>query len=79
MKNGWQLYTIDRLLSATNRFIINILGGDAKEKSTEIINLFYKDRDKGETTRTQERVYRKQVQKHVKEGEIYRIRYVSNL
>ena len=77
MKNGWQLYTIDRLLAAINRFIMNILGSDAKDKSTDIINLFYKDRERGETTRTQERHYRKQVQKLVKEGEVYRIRYVS--
>ncbi len=77
MKNGWQLYTIDRLLAAINRFIMNILSSDSKDKSTDIINLFYKDRDRDETTRTQERFYRKQVQKLVKEGEIYRIRYVS--
>jgi paired amphipathic helix protein Sin3a len=76
MKNGWQLYTIDRLLAAINRFIMNILGSDSKDKSTDIINLFYKDRDRAETTRTQERFYRKQVQKLVKEGEVYRIRYV---
>jgi paired amphipathic helix protein Sin3a len=78
MKNGWQLYTIDRLLAASNRFVMNILSSDSKDKSTDIINLFYKDRDRGETTRTQERFYRKQVQKLVKEGEVYRIRYVSH-
>jgi paired amphipathic helix protein Sin3a len=76
MKNGWQLYTIDRLLAAINRFAMNILSSDSKDKSTDIINLFYKDRDRDETTRTQERLYRKQVQKLVKEGEVYRIRYV---
>jgi paired amphipathic helix protein Sin3a len=77
MKNGWQLYTFDRLLAAINRFIMNMLSADSKDKSTDIINLFYKDRERGETTRTQERFYRKQVQKLVKEGEVYRIRYVS--
>jgi paired amphipathic helix protein Sin3a len=78
MKNGWQLYTIDRLLAAINRFVMNILSSDSKDKSTDIINLFYKDRDRDETTRTQERLYRKQVQKLVKEGEVYRIRYVRS-
>lgn len=77
MKNGWQLYTIDRLLAAINRFTMNILSSDSKEKSTDIINLFYRDRDRGETTRMQERSYRKQVQKLVKESEVYRIKYVS--
>ena len=79
MKNGWQLYTIDRLLAAINRFIMHILSADSKDKSVDIINLFYKDRDRDETTRTQERSYRKQVQKLVKDGEVYRIGYVSFL
>ena len=77
MQSGWQLYTIDKLLSAITRFVMNILSSDAKDKSTDIINLFFKDRDKEETTRAQELQYRKQVQKLVKEGEIYRISFVS--
>ena len=77
MKTGWQLYTIDKLLSAIIRFIMNIVGSDSKDKSLDIINLFNKDREKVATSRAQELQYRKQVEKHVKDGELYRISYVS--
>ena len=78
MQTGWQLYTIDKLLSAITRFIMNILSSDPKDKSTDIVNLFFKDREKAETTRAQELQYRKQVEKFVKDGEMYRISYVSS-
>lgn len=76
-KSGWQLYTIDRLVGAILRFIMNILGGDTKDKSVEITNLFMKDRERPDTTRKQEIQYRKQVERLSKDGEIYRISYVS--
>lgn len=76
-KSGWQLYTIDRLVQAILRFIMNILGGDAKDKSVEITNLFMKDRERPDTTRKQEIQYRKQVERLSKDGEVYRISYVS--
>ncbi|KIW99358.1 uncharacterized protein Z518_11346 [Rhinocladiella mackenziei CBS 650.93] len=74
-KSGWQLYTIDRLVSAILRFIMNILGGDAKDKSVEITNLFMKDRERPDTTRKQEIQYRKQVERLSKDGEVYRISF----
>lgn len=73
---GWQLYTVDKLVAAILRFCMNILGGDAKDKSVEITNLFFKDREKPDTTRKQEIQYRKQVEKLSKDGEVYRISYV---
>jgi paired amphipathic helix protein Sin3a len=77
MQTGWQLYTIDKLLSAIIRFIMNIIGSDSKDKSLDIINLFNKDREKTATSRAQELQYRKQVEKYVKDGEMYRLSYVS--
>ena len=77
MQTGWQLYTIDKLLSAIIRFIMNIIGSDSKDKSLDIINLFNKDREKTATSRAQELQYRKQVEKYVKDGELYRVSYVS--
>ena len=77
MHCGWQLYTVDKLVSSTIKAVHVILGSDSKDKSTDIINLFFKDREKDETTRAQELQYRKHVQKLVKDGEIYRIGYVS--
>lgn len=76
-KSGWQLYTIDKLVAAILRFVMNILGGDAKDKSVDITNLFLKDREKPDTTRSQEIQYRKQVERLSKDGEVYRISYVS--
>ena len=76
-KSGWQLYTVDRLVSNILRFIMNILGGDAKDKSVEITNLFLKDRDRPDTTRKQEIQYRKQVERLSKDAEVYRVSYVS--
>lgn len=77
-KTGWQLYTVDKLVGAILRFIMNILGGDAKDKSVDITNLFLKDRERPDTTRKQEIQYRKQVERLSKDGEVYRISYVSN-
>jgi paired amphipathic helix protein Sin3a len=76
-KTGWQLYTVDKLVSAILRFIMNILGGDLKDKSLEITNMFFKDREKPDTTRRQEIQYRKTVERFSKDGEVYRISYVS--
>ena len=79
LQSGWQLYTIDKLLSAIIRFIMNILSGDSKDKSTDILNLFNKDRERNETSRANELQYRKQVEKMIKDGEMYRVTYVSTL
>lgn len=79
MQKGWQLFSFDKMLSALLRFALNILVSDNKDKSLDIINLFYKDRKEEETTFNAELTYRKQVDKLVKEGDVYRIRYVSNL
>ena len=76
LQSGWHLYTIDKLLSSITRFIMNILSSDSKDKSVDMTNLFFKDRERAETTRTQEMQYRKHVQRLVKDGEIYRINYV---
>ena len=64
------------MLAAMLRFALQILVSDNKDKSLDIINLFYKDRKEDETTHQAELTYRKQVEKLTKEGDIYRIRYV---
>lgn len=77
LQNGWMLYSFDKMLSALVRFAIAILGNDGKEKSWEILQLFQKDRRKEMTTHQDELSYRKQVEKYVKDGDVYRISYVS--
>lgn len=77
LKNGWQLFSVDKIIAALLRFALQILVSDNKDKSLDIINLFYKDRRDAETTHQAELTYRKQVEKLVKDGDIFRIRYVS--
>ncbi|KAL8972224.1 MAG: hypothetical protein Q9183_000663 [Haloplaca sp. 2 TL-2023] len=75
MMKGWQLYTYDKLVAAIVRFAQLILLSDNKDKSLDIVNLFYSDRAKEETTHDAEIIYRKQVDKLTKDADIYRISY----
>ncbi|KAI4171456.1 MAG: hypothetical protein LQ343_004194 [Gyalolechia ehrenbergii] len=75
MMKGWQLYSYDKLIAAITRFAMQILVSDNKDKSLEIINLFYGDRAKEDTTHATEIIYRKQVDKLTKDADIYRITY----
>lgn len=77
LQKGWQLFSLDKMIAALLRFGLQILVSDNKDKSLDIINLFYKDRRDVETTHQAELTYRKQVEKLVKDGDIFRIRYVS--
>jgi len=76
LHSGWMLYSFDKLLSALVRFAIAILSNDGKEKSWDILQLFQKDRKKEMTTHQDELAYRKQVEKYIKDGDVYRITYV---
>lgn len=78
MMKGWQLYSYDKMIAAITRFAMQILVSDNKDKSLEIVNLFYGDRAKEETTHDAEIIYRKQVDKLTKEADIYRVSYVSS-
>ncbi|KAL8766015.1 MAG: hypothetical protein Q9209_007104 [Squamulea sp. 1 TL-2023] len=75
MKKGWQLYSFDKMLAAIARFAMQILVSDNKDKSLEIINLFYNDRAKELTTHDAEIIYRKQVDKFAKDADIFRITF----
>ena len=79
MRDGWQLYNFDKMLGAILRFALQILVSDNKDKSLDIINLFYKDRKEDETTYQNELTYRKQVEKLGRDSDIFRIRYVRML
>lgn len=78
LKSGYQLYNTEKIFSGIARFAGTIFNGDPKDRSADIMNLFFKERDKEETTHNQEIQYRKQVERLVKDGDIYRITYVSN-
>lgn len=75
---GWQLYSFERMLSSVTRFAIAIISSDGKDRSSEMMAMFYKDRKKTETTHQDEVTYRKQSEKQIKDGDVYRITYVSS-
>ena len=77
MAHGWALYNFDKMLAAIVKFASQIPIHDTKDKSQDIINLYYRNRKENETTHQAEIDYRKQVEKLVKDGDIYRIFWVS--
>lgn len=77
LHNGWMLYNFDKMLGSLVRFALAVLNGEAKDRSWDILQLFLKDRRKEMTTHQDELVYRRQVEKYVKEGDIYRLTFVS--
>jgi paired amphipathic helix protein Sin3a len=77
LKSGYQLYNLEKIFGGIARFAGGIFNSDLRDRSADIINLFFKERDKEETTHNQEIQYRKQVERLVKDGDIYRITYVS--
>lgn len=77
LHSGWMLYSVDKLLQALTRFATAIKNGESKDKTWDIWMNFRKDRIREETTFADELAYRKKVEKDIKEGEMYRITYVS--
>jgi paired amphipathic helix protein Sin3a len=79
LQDGWQLYSLDKLLQALNKFAMGIFFPDAKEKTPDIYGLFKKDRLRGDIITHKEEVhYRRSVDRLAREGEIYRIGWVSS-
>lgn len=80
LQTGWQLYSVDKLLSAIISSVMSIESTSSKDRSAELIAIFYKDREKLETSRAKESQYRKQVEKIINavgDGPVYRVAYVS--
>ncbi|CAL5867266.1 uncharacterized protein PFLUO_LOCUS1481 [Penicillium psychrofluorescens] len=75
MQGGYLLYNLDRILSSITKYAASIFTGDSRDRSSDIVNLFFREREKEETTHHQEIQYRKQVEKMIKDGDIYRITY----
>jgi paired amphipathic helix protein Sin3a len=78
LKKGWALYTIQELLKSVCRQAAACSGSDNKDKTPDIIDLFAENREKEETTYNTEINLRKQVEKFVKDGEMFLIKYVSH-
>ncbi|GLA54452.1 transcriptional regulatory protein sin3 [Aspergillus niger] len=75
LRSGYQLYNLEKMFAGISKFAGAIFNGDSKDRSSDIMNLFFKERDREETTHNQEIQYRKQVERLVKDGDIYRITY----
>lgn len=73
---GWQLYNLDKILVGIARFAGGIFNPDPKDKSSDIMALFFKEREKKETTHYQEIQYRKSVERLIREGDLYRITFI---
>jgi paired amphipathic helix protein Sin3a len=77
LRKGWALYTIHDLLKVLCRAAGTCAGNDSKDKTSDIIRLFYTNREVEHITWATEITYRKSVEKTIKEGEMYHIKWVS--
>ena len=79
LKKGWQLYPITDLLKSLCRLGGLCASQDSKEKTPDLIEQFYHDRESKETSFNTEINLRKQADKYIKDGELFLIRWVSFL
>lgn len=79
LQSGYPLYSLDKIITQLSRFAQNVLNSEGKDKSYDIYQLFKRDRVKDTTTAQQQTDYRKSVEKMLKDGDLYRIDYVSGV
>lgn len=77
LNKGWQLYTIMDLLKSLCRQAVICSSNDSKERTPDLIEQFYHDKDSRETSFNAEINLRKQADKYIKDGELFVIRWVS--
>ena len=78
LRDGWQLYQFDKVLGAVIRFAAGCLVGEGKDRSSEILSMFLRDRAKPETSHLAEMDFRRAVERLVREGDVYRIIWVCH-
>ena len=79
LQSGYPLYSLDKIITQLSRFAANVLNSEGKDKSYDIYQLFKRDRVKDTTTAMQQTDYRKAVEKALKDGDLYRVDFVSDL
>jgi paired amphipathic helix protein Sin3a len=77
LQSGYPLYSLDKIITQLSRTAANVLNSEGKDKSYDIYQMFKRDRVKETTTAQQQTDYRKSVEKMLKDGDLYRIDYVS--
>jgi paired amphipathic helix protein Sin3a len=79
LKKGWQLYTITDLLKSLCRQGATCSSIDPKEKTPDLVEQFYHDRESKETTSYNTEInLRKQADKYIKDGELFLIRWARD-
>lgn len=77
LRSGHLLYQLEKILGFIAKFAGAIFSGDSRDRCADIVNFFFKEQEKSMTTHNQEIQYRKQVERLVKDGDVYRVSYVS--
>lgn len=77
LQTGYPMYAFEKMIMAANRFALQVLNSDGKEKSWEILGLFRRDRIKESITVGMLTDYRKAVERLIKDGDLYRLDWVS--
>ncbi|EHL02139.1 putative Paired amphipathic helix protein pst1 [Glarea lozoyensis 74030] len=78
LSKGWTLYTIIDLLKTLCRLGATCSSVDAKEKTPDLIDQFYINRQNRETTYNLEINMRKQADRYIKDGDLFSIRWYPN-
>lgn len=76
LKKGWALYTVADLLKAICRTASTSAGNDAKDKTPEIVARFKQDRVQETSSYSVDMTYRLNVQKLIKDSDLFLVRYV---
>lgn len=79
LKKGWRIYTIQDFLKHLARLGTVCTSNDSKEKTPNLLDLFYNNRSSVETTYKNEISMRKQAQKFInKDGDLFLIQWVNH-
>ena len=76
LRKGWQVYTIMDLLKSLCRLGALCSSVDSKEKTPDLLEQYYRNRQLEETSYNIEINMRKQADKYVKDGELFLIEWV---
>jgi len=79
LQKGWQLYTVTDLLKQLCRLGAVCSSVDAKEKTPDLLDQFYQDRELKEISFNGEINLRKFADKNLKEAELFVIRWVCEI
>jgi paired amphipathic helix protein Sin3a len=76
LKKGWELYSVTDLLKHLCRLGATCSGPDTKEKTPDLLQQYYVDREMKDTSYNTEINLRKQAEKYIKDGELFVLRWV---